>query len=326
MRRLIFLICCIATAIASGNGINEEVDEIVPSTSTPTSTSTSTQKLFLGANWKCKLEDTREVDALCDNLNQMWDDLNDEEKSTVELCVHPPYVFLDRVRSRLTPEISVGSQNVYDARGPNGGNTGATTPQMLKSIGSEWVLLGHSDRRNNLGENDALIAEKVKESLAAGLGVVLTIGELPRQRRWGRALATLRKQLGAAMEGITEPDQWHRVVVAYEPVWAVGEGAIPCSPDEAQRINFELRTFITKRAGAEAAAACRLTYTGSVNENNAADYASLVDVDGFVVGRAGLDASKLRSIIKTLALSRDGNGRYDSNNLNEVDSESESEL
>ena len=258
------------------------------------------KKLFLAANWKCKLEETKEVDALCDNLNQMWDTLGTDERNKVELCVNPPFVFLDRVRSRLTKEISVGSQNVYDARGPNTGNTGTTTPKMLHSLGSEWVLLGHSDRRNNLGEKNDLISEKVQKSLSAGLGVILTIGELPSQRKWGRALATLRKQLGTAMEGINS-DQWHRVVIAYEPVWAVGEGATPCSPEEAQRINSELRSFIAKRVNEDAAAACRLTYTGSVNEENAAAYATLADVDGFVVGRAGLDASKLRSIIQTLA-------------------------
>jgi triosephosphate isomerase len=258
------------------------------------------KKLFLGANWKCTLEYTREVDELSDNLNQMWESLSSEEKNKVELCVNPPFVFLDRVRSRLTKDISVGSQNLYDARGPNVGNTGTTTANMIRAVGSEWVLLGHSDRRNNLGETDKLISTKVKESLSAGLGVILTIGELPHQRRWGLALATLRKQLRAAMKGI-EPDEWHRVVVAYEPVWAVGEGATPCSPEEAQRINFELRAFITKHVNADAASACRLTYTGSVNEKNAAAYASLVDVDGFVVGRAGLDTSKLKSIIQTLA-------------------------
>eukprot|EP00978_Attheya_sp_CCMP212_P043920 scaffold294940_cov58-Attheya_sp.AAC.2 len=134
------------------------------------------------------------------------------------------------------------------------------------------------------------------------MGVTLTIGELPNQRRWGLALHTLRKQLGAAVKAI-KPEEWHRIVVAYEPVWAVGEGATPCSPQEAQRVHAALRKFITKKVSADAAAKCRLTYTGSVNEENAAAYAQLEDVDGFVVGRAGLDTTKLRSIIRTLALS-----------------------
>ncbi len=260
------------------------------------------KKVFLGANWKCKVGDgdAKEVDALCTDLNKMWRSLSKVEKENVELCVNPPYVYLDRVRSCLHKDIAVGSQNVFDATGPNGGNTGATTAKMLSAVGTEWVLLGHSDRRNNLGETDKLIATKVRESLAAGLGVILTIGELPNQRRMGLALSTLRKQLGAAMEGI-QPHEWGKIVVAYEPVWAVGEGATPCTPEEAQRINAALRKFIVKQVSEDAAAACRLTYTGSVNEKNAALYASLDEVDGFVVGRAGLDTSKLQSIIQTLA-------------------------
>jgi triosephosphate isomerase len=264
------------------------------------------QKKFLGANWKCSLETVKEVDELVLGLNRMWGSLTSLEKSGVDLCVNPPFVFLDRVRARLDNGISVGSQNAYDARGPNQGNTGATTAPMLRAVGCDWVLLGHSDRRNNLGETDELISEKVRMALEAGMGVTLTIGELKTQRQWGLALATLRKQLGVAAKAI-KPDEWHRVVVAYEPVWAVGEGATPCSPQEAQRVNAALRAFISKTVSPDAAAACRLTYTGSVNEENAADYAALQDVDGFVVGRAGLDTTKLRSIIRTLA--RNGKAR-----------------
>ena len=139
--------------------------------------------------------------------------------------------------------------------------------------------------------------------LSSGLRVTLTIGELPYQRRWGLALPTLRKQVLQAMKGI-HPDEWDRIVIAYEPVWAVGEGATPCSPEEAQRVNTYLRNLIAKHVNADAAAACTLTYTGSVNDVNAADYASLKDVEGFVVGRAGLDMTKLKSIIHTLANSQ----------------------
>lgn len=258
------------------------------------------KKLFIGCNWKCALETTDEVDKLCDDLNQMWGSLSDIEKRKVELCVNPPYVYLDRVRQRLTKEIILGSQNVFDARGPNIGNTGTTTTTMLKSVGCKSILLGHSDRRNNLFETDELIADKVKKSLSAGLDVTLTIGELPYQRRWGLALYTLRKQLKAAAKGI-QNNEWDRIVIAYEPVWAVGAGATPCSPEEAQRIGSYIRRWITKSVSSEAASACRLTYTGSVDEQNAMKYASLEDVEGFVVGRAGLDTVKLRSIIHTLA-------------------------
>ena len=259
-------------------------------------------KKFLSANWKGSLETIHEVDALVDELNHMWRSrLGRDEKQAVELCVHPPYCFLDRVRSRLDQGIRVGSQSVFDARGPNAvpGNTGSITPNMLQAVGCDWVLLGHSDRRNNLGETNPLIADKLRKTLDSGLSVTLTIGERTGQRRWGLALHTLRKQLAVAAQQI-QPDEWHRIVIAYEPVWAIGEGATPCSPKEAQRIHAALRKFITNKVSAEAAANCRLVYTGSVNEENAASYAHCKDVDGFVVGRAGLDTNKLVMIFRTL--------------------------
>lgn len=161
------------------------------------------------------------------------------------------------------------------------------------------VLLGHSDRRNNLGETDELIADKAKSVLAEGLSLCLTIGEKGEQRANNETEAVLKKQLGA-VAAVVPADAWNRIALAYEPVWAVGEGATPCAPEEAQRIHTVLRNYIRETVSVEASEACRITYTGSVNENNAAGYAALSEVDGFVVGRAGLDTVKLTSIIKTL--------------------------
>lgn len=263
----------------------------------------ASRKKFLGANWKCSLEDTTEVDRLVDHLNHMWKSLNASEAASIELCVHPPYIFLDRVRQRLHRSISVGSQNVLEAvvvasKSSSSTTTGTCTPHMLRAIGCEYVLLGHSDRRNQLGETNEMIADKVRESLECGMNVILTIGETKFQRNTGRALSILRKQLEMAAKSVPI-NAWHRIVVAYEPVWAIGAGGKPCSPQETLRILTTLRTWIQRNVNEEAASACRFTYTGSVNEKNADIYARLVD--GFVVGRAGLDTIKLKSIIKTLA-------------------------
>jgi len=234
-------------------------------------------------------------------MNDEWSKLDPSIKDSVELSVHPPYVFLDRVRRGLDPSIAVGSQNVFDAAFPNKGNTAATTTKMLSELGCRWILLGHSDRRNNLGETDDLIAEKAALAIREGLGIVLTVGEKREQRENGETLAVLEKQLGTVAAKIPDDeDTWNRVALAYEPVWAVGEGATPCEPAEAQRIHSALREYIRKNVSAKAADACRITYTGSVNPDNAEAYAGRSEVDGFVVGRAGLDAVKLTSIIKTL--------------------------
>lgn len=257
-------------------------------------------KKFLGANWKGSLSSIQQVDDLVADLNQLWDELAPNQQETLELCVNPPYVYLDRVRQKLTKHIAVGSQNVYDATGPNHAHTGACTSGMLKSIGCEWVLLGHSDRRNALGETDELIASKVESALAAGLQVTLTIGETLEQRESGKALETLEHQLQVAATRIPSDQAWDKVTLAYEPVWAIGDGATPCAPEEAQRIASSLRAWIHVNIGETAAKACRITYTGSVNDSNASDYANLADIDGFVVGRAGLDAEKLKTIISAL--------------------------
>jgi len=260
----------------------------------------SGKMLFLSANWKCSIESPVDADRLVESINEAWEGMDSALKEKVEVSVHPPYIFLDRVRKNLDPSIAVGSQNVYDASFPNKGNTGATTPNMLSEFGCQWVLLGHSDRRNNLGETDDLIAAKAASVLEKDdLGIVLTLGEKADQRERGETLAVLEKQLGT-VAAVVPLDAWDRVVLAYEPVWAVGEGAVPCAPEEAQRIHTALRAYIAKVASPDAARACRITYTGSVNAENAKGYASLSEVDGFVIGRAGLDAAKLTSIVKIL--------------------------
>ena len=265
-------------------------------------------KIFLAANWKCSIESIQDVDAQCKDLNAMWSSLDGVEKNVMELCINPPFVYIDRVRRQLHTDIQVGSQNALDARGEiDERNTGATTMSQLRSVGTDYVLLGHSDRRNNLGETNELIATKVRAALEEGMGVTLTIGELKWQRKMGLALRTLKKQLSIAIAHVPPSDNdgdddecWKKIIIAYEPVWAVGEGSTPCSPAEAQRINAALRKFVHDTISPEAARSCRFTYTGSVNDENAAAYASLLDVDGFVVGRAGLDSIKLKSIIKSL--------------------------
>lgn len=254
-------------------------------------------KFFIGANWKCSLEKVLSADALVDQINEQWLTFG-SAFADIELCIFPPYVFLDRVRRQLSHELYVGSQNAWDSA-PGFKSTGVVTANMLQAVGCSWVLLGHSDRRNTLHESDALIAEKVAKCLSNNLCVNLTIGETLAAREAGEAISTLTRQLSAAAAGVPA-GCWDRIAIAYEPVWAIGEGATPCSPEETQRVHAALRAWLREEIGEEASQNCRLVYTGSINETNAANYACLPDVDGFVVGRAGLDIEKLLSICATL--------------------------
>lgn len=259
--------------------------------------------LFIGCNWKGTCETLREVDDLVRGLNLMWRSLDSKTKSTVEICVYPPYVYMDRVRSELHNDFGVGSQNVLEALRGNGNidakNTGTVTPNMLQSVHCDWILLGHSDRRNNLNESDNLIAEKMATIFTTTkMGVTLTIGEKKLQHQLGRTWATLQQQLRVACHSIPIDACWDRLVIAYEPVWAVGEGATPCSPVEAHLVLNQIRHWIREEFGEHAADACRIVYTGSVTPENAATYAG--GVDGFVVGRAGMDPVKLKQILQAL--------------------------
>jgi triosephosphate isomerase (TIM) len=263
------------------------------------------KRKFIGANWKCNLETIQDVDQLVSDMNRKYALLSKSEQQNVEVCVLVPYVFIDRVRQKLNPRVYVGSQNVFEAAPIVANNlqqykhTGTVTANMLQTIGCDWVLLGHSDRRNSLLEKDIWIGEKVRLVLDKDMGVVLTIGELLSQRQWGQTLPTLKQQLQIGTQFV-QPDEWHRIVIAYEPVWAIGDGAKPCSPEEAQRILSTLRSYISEWYGEHAAMECRFTYTGSVDDNNCISYSSLPDVDGLVLGRASLDTTILNSIIRSL--------------------------
>ncbi|KAG8458932.1 hypothetical protein KFE25_004266 [Diacronema lutheri] len=255
-------------------------------------------RLFVGANWKCALADVAQADALVDAVRVGWA----EGKPTladVELCLCPPHVLLGRVVERAGAHVRVGAQNVHESVAPLAPGTGVTTAALLRAVGCEWVVLGHSDRRNTYGETDALIADKAHDCLGAGLAINLTVGETRAQRDAGVAIGTVVAQVSAVAARVPE-GAWSRVVIAYEPVWAVGAGATPCTPDETQRVHAEIRAWLRAHVGDDAARACRIVYTGSVTEANAESYARLSEVDGFVVGRAGLDAAALLSICQTL--------------------------
>ena len=258
------------------------------------------RRLFLGGNYKCKASRSS-METLAVQLNA----LAAEFPVDCEVVLFAPTLLIDLCSRLFGPPFVIGAQNVWDASAPLGEHTAVTTAAALKDFGVSWVLLGHSDRRNALGESSALIAEKAKAALQMGLNVNLTFGETKAQRGSGDHLEAIESQLAPVAEALRgELDLWTRVVLAYEPVWAIGEGATPCSPEQAQSVHAHVRSWLAMNATAAVADDMRIAYTGSVSPTNAAGFARMADVDGFVCGRASLVASDFLQVIAARSIRR----------------------
>ncbi len=205
------------------------------------------------------------------------------------LGVFPPATLIGAVAQRLSASrILVGGQDCHDRE--SGAFTGSISAAMLADAGATSVIVGHSERRHGLGEGDALVKAKAEAALAHGLLVVLCIGETEAEYAAGRRDAVLTRQLdGSLPEGASAEN----LVVAYEPVWAIGTGRTP-SLDEIRGTHARLRALLAERV--KDGAAMALLYGGSVKADNAADIMALADVDGALVGGASLDALAFWSI------------------------------
>ncbi len=207
--------------------------------------------------------------------------------ATVGVC--PPTVWLEAVAERLRGSaVALGAQNVYPAEA--GAFTGETSPQMLAGVGCHYVLCGHSERRAILGEDSAFVAQKVAACLEAGLAPVLCVGETLEERDAGNAEALVADQLEASLAGVASAGA---LVVAYEPVWAIGTGRT-ASPEQAQAMHAALRARL---AALFPGAQVLLLYGGSVKPDNAAELFGQPDVDGALVGGASLDADAFAAIV-----------------------------
>ena len=209
-----------------------------------------------------------------------------------EVLVAPGMLHTVHVRRTLRPDVAVSGQNAW--HGGCGAFTGEVAAEQLRDAGCRWVLLGHSERRAFSHESNSYVAEKVKHAQDAGLAVLACVGETLAQRQAGEALATVDEQMRAVAEHITCFGDC--LVVAYEPVWAIGTGQT-ATPVEVQAVHSELRRWLGDFIGEHAAAGVRLVYGGSVNAGNAAELAKLPDVDGFLVGGASLKGPEFIDII-----------------------------
>lgn len=199
-----------------------------------------------------------------------------------EVVVGCPQCYLSYVRENLPEEIGVAAQNCYKV--PKGAFTGEISPAMIKDCGCEWVILGHSERRNVFDESDELISQKVGHALEAGLNVIPCIGEKLEERENNQTDEVVFAQMQALLPNISD---WSRVVIAYEPVWAIGTGKT-ATPEQAQDVHAKLRNWLSENVSSEVAESCRIIYGGSVSPANCAELAKMGDIDGFLVGGASL--------------------------------------
>ncbi|KAJ5120336.1 uncharacterized protein N7515_009724 [Penicillium bovifimosum] len=183
-----------------------------------------------------------------------------------------------------TEVIGVAAQNVYDK--PNGAFTGEISVEQLRDTKIDWAVIGHSERRVILKESDEFIARKTKAAIEGGVSVILCIGETLEEREANKTIDVVTRQLNAAAKELTA-EQWDKVVIAYEPVWAIGTGKV-ATTEQAQEVHAAIRKWLGDAISPKAKENVRIIYGGSVSEKNCRELATQPDVDGFLVGGASL--------------------------------------
>jgi triosephosphate isomerase len=215
--------------------------------------------------------------------------------TTMRVAVCPPFPYLATVGEVLRGSpLQLGAQNCYCEQ--EGAFTGEVSPAMLADVGCRLVILGHSERRHKLGESDSFINRKVQAALAAGLEVILCLGETLAERQAGHTESVLATQLDRGLLGVDSAGL-ARLVLAYEPVWAIGTGQ-NATPEQAQQAHAFLRGRVASRFGDAAAARLVLQYGGSVKPENVASLLHQPDVDGSLIGGASLNAHLFLAILR----------------------------
>lgn len=199
-----------------------------------------------------------------------------------EVVIAPPALYLLLTREHLRAGLEVAAQNVYDK--PNGAFTGEISVSQLKESNITWTILGHSERRVILQETDDFVASKTKAALDGGLGVILCCGESLEQREAEKTVDVVTTQLKAVADKVKD---WSKIVVAYEPIWAIGTGKV-ATTEQAQEVHDAIRKWLKDAVSSEAAEKTRILYGGSVSEKNCTELAKQKDIDGFLVGGASL--------------------------------------
>ena len=244
-------------------------------------------------NWK--MHGSR---AECSNLARaIVRDLH-EKPASVEVAIAPPYTALESVKEVLKKsEVRLAAQNCHWQ--DSGAFTGEISPLMLKEIGCDWVILGHSERRRILNESDRMIAQKIAAALRNGLRVVFCLGETLRERRVGRTASVISRQLRVALKDVGKA-AIQNIEIAYEPVWAIGTGRA-ATGEGANRVIGHIRRVVADVLGASVGQITRILYGGSVTGANISEFIEQEQIDGALVGGASLRADEFVAIVQATA-------------------------
>ena len=232
---------------------------------------------FVGGNWKMNGSKAAYAELLA-----AWKDL---DPKGVEVVIGAPACYLEFVRREMRSDFALSAQNVLDKA--KGAFTGEISPDMAKDCGATWSIIGHSERRELFGDSNEVVGAKTAFCLASGLKVMACVGEKKEEREAGTTMDVVSAQLAAIAAQVTD---WTDVVIAYEPVWAIGTG-LTATPEMAQETHKQIRAWLASEVSPEVAAATRILYGGSVKPANAGDLAKCEDIDGFLVGGASLQPS-----------------------------------
>jgi triosephosphate isomerase len=247
------------------------------------------RKPFVVGNWKMHNNGAQAEQLAAALVQQVGQD------DTVDIALCPPFPYLTLVGNTLAgSRITLGAQNAYPEN--KGAFTGEVSPTMLVDCGCQWVILGHSERRHLLGESNDFIWRKLQGALTAGLNVILCVGETLAQRQTNQTEVIIETQLTGTLERLAK-DKLAKVVIAYEPVWAIGTGH-NATPAQAQEVHDFIRHWLDGEFGEAVAQSTRILYGGSVKPDNAASLLGQPEVDGALVGGASLVADDFIAVVQ----------------------------
>ncbi|MFA5261466.1 MAG: triose-phosphate isomerase [Candidatus Omnitrophota bacterium] len=247
------------------------------------------RKIIIAGNWKMYKTSLEAIELVTLLKREVVDN------AAVDIVVCPPFTALADVRDTLSESnVALGAQNLYWE--DSGAFTGEVSAPMLKDLSVAYVIIGHSERRQFFGETDETVNKKIRAALKHGLLPIVCIGESLAEREQNRTTDVIRTQCEGSLKGLTE-DEMRKLIIAYEPVWAIGTGKT-ATPQQAQEVHKFIRELLGKMFGNDCAAGVRIQYGGSVKPENTKDLMSQPDIDGALVGGASLKSDSFSLIIK----------------------------